>query len=106
VGVAGKAAHLLFVVETLAMNATLRLLIPDKRGIYKRIEAAVEAGGGRIKHSRLKRQMRGMTEAEIEVLYDNDLFFESILSSLGRVPGVALLGIPIRTRATPPPAEG
>ena len=76
------------------MKATLRLLIPDKKGIYKRIEAAVKMSGGQVKHSRLTRQMRGMTEAEVDVGFETNLIFTAILGALGRIPGVALLGAP------------
>lgn len=76
------------------MKATLRLLIPDKKGIYKRIDAAVNASGGKIKHSRLARQMRGMSEAEVDVVFESELILTAIVTSIGRIPGVALLGAP------------
>lgn len=76
------------------MKATLRLLIPDKKGIYKRIDSAVKESGGHIKHSRLAKQMRGMTEAEVDVVFENDLILTAIVTTVGRVPGVALLGTP------------
>ncbi len=101
-GVAGTVAHPICLFEMIAMNATFRLLIPDKKGIYKRLEAAVKLGGGQIKHSRSKRQMRGMTEAEMDISYETDLLFQSIVTSLGRVPGVALLGTPTPIRPPPP----
>ena len=74
------------------VRLTLRLLIPDKKGITKRIAEAIQEAGGRIKQSRLKKQMRGMSESEIDITYGSDLFLPSILSALGRIPGVALLG--------------
>lgn len=76
------------------MKATLRLLIPDKKGIYRRIDAAVKASGGRVNHSRLAKQMRGMTEAEVDVSFECDLILTAIVTAVGRVPGVALLGAP------------
>jgi glycine cleavage system regulatory protein len=80
------------------MVLILRLLISDKKGIYKRISAAVQEAGGHIKHSRLKKQMRGLSEAEIDISYGSDLFLPSILAALGRIPGVALLGSPTSAR--------
>ena len=76
------------------MNAMLRLLISDKKGIYKRIEAAVKTSGGQIKHSRLAKQMRGMTEAELRVTFEGEQILQTILTAVGRIPGVALLGAP------------
>jgi hypothetical protein len=101
-GVPGTVAHPTCLLETIAMNATFRLLIPDKKGIYQRLEAAVKLGSGQVKHSRPKRQMRGMTEAEMDISYENDLLFQAIVASLGRVPGVALLGTPTPIRPPPP----
>ena len=88
------------------MVSTLRLLIPDKKGIYKRITAAVQEAGGQIKHSRLKKQMRGMSEAEIDITHGNDLVLPSILSALGRIPGVALIGAPTGARGVVPAGAG
>jgi hypothetical protein len=102
VGVPERAAHPFFLLETTFMNETLRLLIPDKKGILKRIEAAVRTGGGQFQQSRLKRQMRGMSEAEIDITYESDLFLPPILSLLGAIPGVALLGAPSPNKPHPP----
>jgi len=84
------------------MKATLRLLIPDKKGIYKRIDSVVREGGGQIKHSRLNRQMRGMSEAEIDLICASEPVLQLILSLLGRIPGVALLGTPTASPLHPP----
>jgi hypothetical protein len=83
------------------MTATLRLLIPDKKGIYKRIDSAVREAGGQIRHSRLNRQMRGMSEAEIDVICGSDQLLQSILSMLGKIPGVALIGSPTTSPSGP-----
>ena len=88
------------------MVSTLRLLIPDKKGIYKRITAAVQEGGGQIKHSRLKKQMRGRSEEEIDITYGNDSVLPSIMSALGRIPGVALIGAPTGARRVVPAGAG
>jgi hypothetical protein len=76
------------------MNATLRLLIPDKRGIYKKIQAAVRKAGGQIGHSHLKRQMRGMSEAELEIACESESFMPTIVAAVAKVPGVAVLSTP------------
>jgi len=94
-----------FPLEIIRMKTTVRLLITDKKGIHRRIEAAVQGGGGKIQSTRLKRQMRGMSEAEIDITYESTLCFSSIMSSLGRVPVVALLGTPSPIPPSPPTAQ-
>ena len=74
------------------MNATLRLLIPDQKGIYQRIRAAVRKAGGHIWHSHLRQQIRGMSEAEIEIACESESLVPCIVDSVAKVPGVALLG--------------
>ena len=84
------------------MNAILRLLIPDKKGIHKRIDAVVREGGAEVLHFRIRREMRGMSEAEIEITRLNEEILPSILSLVGRIPGVTLLGPESPGKPLPP----
>ncbi|MBI3855192.1 MAG: hypothetical protein HY293_05825 [Planctomycetes bacterium] len=71
---------------------TLRLLTTDKKGIGKRIADSVRAAGGKVEQQRLKRELRGMSETEIVVSFGSEALRRTILDSVGRIPGVALIG--------------
>ena len=75
------------------MNATLRLLIPEKKGIRKRIESALKEGGVELIDFRIRKEMRGIRDAEIEIVYASETLLPFVLSQLGRMPGVALLSL-------------
>lgn len=71
---------------------TLRLLVPEKKGIAKRIARAIEGAGGRVERQRVRREMRGMSETEIVVSVAAEPLRQEVFRSLGSVAGVAILG--------------
>lgn len=71
---------------------TLRLLVPEKKGIAKRIARAIESAGGRVERQRVRREMRGMSETEIVVSVAAEPLRQEVFRSLGSVAGVAILG--------------
>jgi hypothetical protein len=75
------------------MNATLRLLIPEKKGIRKRIEAVMKEGGVEVVEFRIRKELQGIRDAETEIVYANETLLPFVLSQLGRMPGVALLSL-------------
>lgn len=76
------------------MEMTLRLLVPDKKGIGKRIARAIETAGGRLERQRVRREMRGISETEIVVSVAAEPVRQEVVRSLGEIPGVAVLGAP------------
>jgi hypothetical protein len=74
------------------MNATLRLVIPDQKGIYRRIQVAVRKAGGHLLHSHLREKMPGLSEAEIEIACESESLVAGIVDSVAKVPGVTVLG--------------
>jgi len=71
---------------------TLHLLVPDKKGVGKRISDAVGAAGGRIESTLVRREMRGMRETEIKVSFVHDSMGLAIVQSLAHISGIALVG--------------
>jgi len=87
-----RAAHqLTFNAKAINVKGSLRVLIPDKKGVGKRISQAIRLAGGEVEHLRVRREMRGMTETEIVVSFSHACLWSAIIQSLGQVPGVALL---------------
>jgi hypothetical protein len=65
--------------------------MPDKKGIAKRTAQALESAGARVEETRVKREMRGMSETEMVISFAQESLRESIVQSLEGVPGVTLL---------------
>lgn len=75
------------------MEMTVRLLVPEKKGISKRISQAVSMAGGSVEQARLQRKMRGMRETEIVVSFAQESLWPAVLQSLGEIPGIAILSL-------------
>lgn len=84
------------------MNATLRLLLADKKGIQKRIDSAVREEGAKVLHFRVRREMRGMREAQLDIACVDGILLPLVLSRLGKIPGVTLLS---SESVDPPPSS-
>jgi len=76
------------------MEFVLRLLMPGKKGIGKRISQAISEAGGRVESTWVVREMRGMNETELRVSCVSESLRGAIVQSLGQVSGVALIGTP------------
>lgn len=77
----------------MTLQVTLRLLTPDKKGIAKRIREAIASAGGTVSRIRDIRQMRGMSETEVELAVPIETGIEPIAESLDRLSGVAVVAI-------------
>lgn len=75
------------------MQISIRLLTPDKKGIARRISAAVLAAGGKVEDMRTTRRLRGMSETTLLASLAHDRLKKPILDALGEVAGVAILSI-------------
>jgi len=75
------------------MKATLRLLIPKKRGSRKRIEAVMREGGVQVAGFRVRKEIQGIRDAEIEITYVDQKGLTSALARVDSVPGVVLLSL-------------
>jgi len=73
------------------MIASLRLVISDKRGIQKRVDTAIKGHGARVVHVYVRREMRGMKEVEIPIIFQNEDLLPAVLAELGKISGVTVL---------------
>ncbi len=86
------------------MRKRIRLLVPEKKGIGRRIEDAVATHAGRLEHTRIARPLRGVTVTEILVQCVDSAAFEAILRALERLPSVAVVGVEEGAEPSPRPA--
>ncbi len=81
----------LFIHGISAVRINIRLLTPDKKGIARRITAAIESVGGIVVDIHVARKMRGMSETAVAVTLADAGLRKPVIDSLGAVPGVAIL---------------
>ena len=76
------------------MRISIRLLIPEKKGIARRLAEAVESAGGKVEEIRATRKLRGMSETTVLVNVVDERLYKPIIEALGQIPGVAVLSTP------------
>jgi len=81
------------------MDATLQLLLPDQGRAPELLATAVSEGGGLTTYCRFRRRMAGVHGARIEITYAHPRSLLPILTSLGRLAGVAICGFDLRKSA-------
>ncbi len=72
----------------------IRILAPAKKGIAKRISAAISAAGGKVEDIRVVREMGGMNEMGIAISVAGVYLEKTVLNSLAEIPGLAILSAP------------
>lgn len=76
-----------------AVRKTIRLLVPQKRGLVRRIDEVVASAGGTIEHTRIARPMRSVTVTEITVSCADASVMAGIIQSLVHLRSVTVVGV-------------
>lgn len=88
------------------MKKRIRLLVPEKKGVNKRIGEAVEAGHGVLEHTRIVRPMRGVTVMEITVSCEPPAMAATVIQSLGHLRSITVVAVEDVIEADSPRARG
>ena len=83
------------------MTVRLRLLLPDKKGVERKVKAAVAANGGRVLSLTVAREMRGQNEVDLRVVLESGTDLPLIIQTLERV-SVTVVGVAGGPGAGPP----
>jgi hypothetical protein len=71
------------------MKVILRVLVPDKKDVSRRIAKEVAEVGGKIDHWHPVIGTGGLSQVEIVISFAHQIFLDAILRAVERIPGVA-----------------
>lgn len=75
------------------MKKTLRLLVPRKQGVGRRINDAIASARGVVEHTRIARPMRGITVTEITVSCADAAAAAAVVQAVERLKSVTIVGV-------------
>ena len=66
------------------MKLKLKLLVPDKKGVGRRVKDAVKANGGTLRSFVVTREMRGVTEMDLSLDVESEAALTPVVEALER----------------------